>query len=206
MLKKKRILWIFLVLIVAMVSVFAIRSSRVQIWDYGFDRDVSEAEKQLRLDFVAAAEAWLGASEGSDAHRQILSIYNNHEPLAQGYAVTEADNWCAAFVSAVAIEQDLTGIIPTECGCQRQIGLFQELGRWEESDDYTPLPGDIIYYCSSDKDPFSDCTAWSDHVGIVVGTCNGYIKVIEGNNNNSVRYRYIEVNATGIRGFGLPKF
>ena len=179
---------------------------RVEHYEYGFDRPVGEAEQALRLSFVEKAESWLGSHEGSPGHLEILSIYNTHEPLAQGYLVQENDNWCATFVSAVAIQQGLTDIIPTECGCQRQIGLFQKIARWEEDDGYTPLPGDIIYYCNGDKDPFSDCTGWSDHVGIVVGTCNGYIKVIEGNCYETVAYRYIPVDAAGIRGFALPDY
>lgn len=204
--RKRRIVMILAALVLVTTAVLVIRASRVQLWEYGFDREVGTSERELRLEFVSAAEKWLGTQEGSEDHLQILSIYNCFEPLAQGYLVTEEDNWCATFVSTVAIQTQLTEIIPTECGCQRQIALFEDLGRWEEKDDYIPLPGDIIYYCSSDKDPFSDCTGWSDHVGIVVGTCRGYIKVIEGNNNSSVRYRYIRVNAAGIRGFGLPDY
>lgn len=204
--RKRRIVMILAALVLVTTAVLVIRASRVQLWEYGFDREVGTSERELRLEFVSAAEKWLGTQEGSEDHLQILSIYNCFEPLAQGYLVTEEDNWCATFISTVAIQTQLTEIIPTECGCQRQIGLFEDLGRWEEKDDYIPLPGDIIYYCSSDKDPFSDCTGWSDHVGIVVGTCRGYIKVIEGNNNSSVRYRYIRLNAAGIRGFGLPDY
>ena len=174
--------------------------------EYGFDREISEEEKSLRLDFVQTAEKWLGTLEGTDAYRDILSIYNEHTPLAQGYIVQEGDKWCATFVSAIAIECDLTDIIPTECGCQRQIGLFDEIGCWQEDDAYIPLPGDIIYYCSKDENPSEDCTTWSDHVGIVVGTCDGYIKVIEGNFVGTVSYHYIKVDSKGIRGFALPDY
>lgn len=175
-------------------------------YDYGFAREVNQQEQALRLSFVQKAESWLGSDEGSQEHKEILSIYNGHTPLAQGYLVQENDNWCATFVSTVAIELGLTDIIPTECGCQRQIGLFQKIACWEEDDGYIPLPGDIIYYCNSDKDPFSDCTGWSDHVGIVVGTAKGYIKVIEGNSSNTVAYRYIQLDSRGIRGFALPDY
>ena len=88
---------------------------------------------------------------------------------------------------------------------QRQIGLFDDLGCWEERDDYMPLPGDIIFYCTGNK-LFGDCIGWSDHVGIVVGTRFGWIQVIEGNVNDTVTYRYIMVNDPSIRGFGIPNF
>lgn len=198
--------FILIVIILLAVLTACHSAPSVQELEYGFDREVSEEEKEIRTAFVTTAEGWLGASEGTDQHKEILSIYNTYEPLAQGYIVTENDKWCATFVSAVAIQCDLTHIIPTECGCQRQIGLFEELGRWEENDAYVPLPGDIIYYSSKDSNATDDCTGWSDHVGIVVGTCNGYIKVIEGNSNKRVEYRYIEVDSIGIRGYALPEF
>ena len=99
----------------------------------------------------------------------------------------------------------MTDIIPTECGCQRQIGLFDAIGRWEEEDAYVPLPGDIIYFVLK-GDTSAACTAWSDHVGIVVGTNGNRIKVIEGNNGGAVRYRYISVDDPTIRGYALPDY
>lgn len=192
---------VLIVAAAALLGVLAVRNA-----DYGFARQVSAAEQKRRLEVVSRAVSWLDTEEGTAAHAKILSIYNSHEPLAQGYEVKPEDEWCATFVSAVAIQSGMTDIIPTECGCQRQIGLFQALTRWEEADDYVPLPGDIIYYCWSDNDLSGDCTGWSDHVGIVVGTWHGFIKVIEGNVGDRVAYRYVPVNATGIRGYGLPNY
>ena len=173
---------------------------------YGFAREVPEKEQQIRLSLVEAAESWLGCNEQDRSHRNIIDLYNQHEPLAQNYLVKYDDQWCATFVSASAIKAGLTSIVPTECGCQRQIDLLKELGAWEEADDYLPLPGDIIYYCRSNLDLTNDCTAWSDHVGIVVGTSGNRIKVIEGNFGDKVDYRYLQVNAMIIRGFGVPQY
>ena len=173
---------------------------------YGFAREVPEAEQQMRLKLVETAEAWLGSNEQDRSHESIIDLYNQHEPLAQGYAVQYDDQWCATFVSAAAIQADLTQIIPTECGCQRQIELFQGLGTWIEDDDYIPLPGDIIYYCRSNKDLGGDCTDWSDHVGIVVGTNGKRIKVIEGNYGDKVGYRYLKADALIIRGYAVPDY
>ena len=174
--------------------------------NYGFAREVPEREKQLRLQLVEAAEGWLGSNEQDLSHQPIIDVYNAHQPLAQNYLVKYNDEWCATFVSACAIKAKLTHIIPTECGCQRQIGLLQQLNAWEERDDYLPLPGDIIYYSRSNKDMINDCTGWSDHVGIVVGTKGNRIKVIEGNYGNRVDYRYLPVNALMIRGYGVPDY
>lgn len=173
---------------------------------YGFAREVSEKEKSLRLEMVSTAESWLGTLEGYADHEELMQLYNSHEPLAQGYEMTLEDNWCAAFGSVVAIQCGNTDIIPTECGCERQIGLWQKLDRWEENDNYVPLPGDYIYYAWDEAWPFGDCTGWADHVGIVVGTAGPFIKVIEGNYGDQVAYRTILIGNYQIRGFGLPDY
>ena len=174
--------------------------------DGGFAREIPIPEQRVRLELVNTAKRWLGTKEGFANHEQIVQIYNSHEPLAQGYLVTTEDNWCAAFASAMAISCDLTDIIPTECGCERQVGLWQAIDRWEEYDTYLPLPGDYIYYAWDDNWKFGDCTGWSDHVGIVVGTAGPFIKVIEGNKDDQVAYRIIFRYHPEIRGFGLPDF
>ena len=204
--KRKKILWIVAAIVLA-TAILAIAGFR--IWlpyaNYGFVREVSEEEKELRLQVIQTAQGWLGSKEGTDNHKEILRIYNTHRPLAQGYEVRDDDSWCATFGSTVAIQCGLTNIIPTECSCERQINLFRDMGYWEEKDDYIPLPGDYIYYTL--KNPsMGDSTAWSDHVGIVVGTWHGFIKVIEGNNGGTVKYRVIPVDDPRIRGFALPDY
>lgn len=204
---KKTKTWITLAAIAVVVIVLVFLSvNAIRGGEYTFSHAISDDERQMRLQFVDSAAHWLGTEGGSAAHAMLLETYNTHQPLAQGYVVQPEDAWCATFVSAVAIACGRTDIIPTECGCQRQIGLWQELGGWEESDDYIPQPGDIIYYSFGGLELFGDDTGHSDHVGIVVGTWRGFIKVIEGNYSNTVAYRYIPINAPGIRGFGLPDY
>lgn len=173
---------------------------------WGYARAVSSDEQTLRGSVVSVAEGWLGANEADGTHREIIDLYNAQDVLAQDYEVKYSDNWCAAFASAVAIQCDLTDIIPTECGCQRQIGLWEQLGRWEEDDNYVPLPGDYIYYAWDEGFDLGDCIGWADHVGIVVGTCEPFLKVIEGNKGDAVSYRIILVGDYRIRGYGLPDY
>ena len=172
---------------------------------WGVYRVLPEQEVSARYQLVTAAESWIGAKEGSIEHEQILSIYNSHEPLAVDYVVQPSDSWCAAFVSTVAIQCGATDIIPTECGCERQIGLWQSMGRWMEFEGYIPAPGDLIYY-DWDQTERGSCTGWSDHVGIVTGIKWPFIRVIEGNREDQVMYRVIPVNDVTIRGFGLPDY
>ena len=173
---------------------------------YGFAREVPEAEAENRLKVVAAAQEWLGVKEGFAGHEKLVQIYNSHFPLAQGYELSVDDDWCAAFGSVISIQTDNTDRIPTECSCERQIGLWQELGRWQEKDSFLPLPGDYIYYTWDEGWSFGDCKGWADHVGIVVGTAGPFIKVIEGNYDDQVDYRIIPINYYQIRGFGLPDY
>ncbi len=203
--KKKIFLVPAAILAAAMIIAIAL-SLFLRFTDWGFARRVPLVEQLHRLDTVRTAQQWLDTQEGSADHAEIIEIYNSHTPLAQGYAVTPTDNWCAAFASCVAIQRGITDLVPTECGCQRQIGLWEALGRWEENDNYMPLPGDYIYYAWDEGFSFGDCTGWADHVGIVVGTAGPFIKVIEGNKSDSVSYRIILRGDWQIRGYGLPDY
>lgn len=199
--KKREILsWLL-----ATVIILAAVGGHYAFSPWGVYRVLPEQESALRYQLVTAAESWLGATEGSIEHEEILSIYNSHEPLAVNYVVQPTDSWCAAFVSAAAIQAGLTDIVPTECGCERQIELWKAMGRWEEYDGYIPAPGDLIYY-DWDQTERGSCTGWSDHVGIVAGIKWPFLKVIEGNRDDRVMYRVIPVNAVTVRGFGLPDF
>jgi len=162
-------------------------------------------EKQLRDKIVATAQAWLGCKEANGTHRQIIDLYNSHKPLARGYKVKYTDAWCDTYVSAVAIKAGMTDIIPTECGCEKHIALFKEMGRWQENDAYAPQPGDYIFYDWDDSGK-GDCAGAADHVGIVVYAVGGNIKVIEGNKGNAVDYRTMKINGRYIRGYGLPDY
>lgn len=192
--------------------IFLAIAAAIGIWlfmeyiPFGYAREVDAKEKILRDQIVATAESWLGTQEGDAGHERIIQTYNAHEPLAQDYEVSTADNWCAAFASCVAIQCQMTDIIPTECGCQRQTDLWKSLSRWEENDDYIPLPGDYIYYAWDEGWDPGDCTGWADHVGIVVGTAGPLIKVIEGNWKDQVTYHYVLRGNYQIRGYGLPDY
>ena len=169
------------------------------------NRHISSREVELRKQLVYHAEKFYGYKEDNGTHRQIIDLYNAHEPRARGYEVTYTDSWCAVFGSTAALEADLTQIIPMECSCEQQIILFQEQNRWVESDWYLPHIGDYIYY-DWNSTGRGDCTGWSDHVGIVVQTFGPVIKVVEGNKDDDVSYRYVFVNDMNIRGYGTPDY
>ena len=160
---------------------------------------------ELRQKLVKTATAYLGCKESDGSHRKIIDIYNSHKPLAVGYKVKYTDSWCSAFISAMSILCGMTDILPTECGCERHVELFQKLNSWVESDTYVPQIGDVIFYAWNDSGK-GDCTDRANHVGIVVSCDGKNIKVIEGNISNAVGYRMIAVGGRYIRGYGVPKY
>lgn len=160
---------------------------------------------KLAKSIVEQAKSWLGYNETDGSHKKIIDVYNNHKPLARGYKVKYTDAWCATFVSACAIKCGYTDIIPTECGCSPMIQLFKNLGEWVENDAYVPKSGDIIFYDWQDSGS-GDNTGVPDHVGIVENVSGSTITVIEGNKNNAVARRTIQVNGKYIRGYGVPKY
>ena len=206
--KKK---WLFLpltvLLILAVLAALYLAGPRlIPPGCFGFAYEVPAGEAEARNRLVDTACGWVGVREDDGSHHFIIDLYNSITPLPQDYRVTYDDAWCAAFVSAAALEADMTDIIPPECSCSRQIKLFQDLGRWEEDDGYLPLPGDIIYY-DWDLPRSIDCTGWPEHVGIVVGTYGPYIRVVEGNMDDGFAgYRTILRNDWCIRGYGLPDY
>lgn len=160
---------------------------------------------KTRAAYVAKAQSWIGKNEYDGSHRMIIDTYNSYKPHPRGYAVQYTDAWCATFVSAVAITLGYTDIIPIECGCPNMIDLAKSMGIWVESDDYTPMPGDIVMYDWQDSGS-GDNTGVADHVGIVEAVSGDIITVIEGNYSDSVKRRSIAINGRYIRGYIVPGF
>ena len=162
-------------------------------------------ELDAREKVVGIAVSHLGQNEYDGTHRAIIDRYNAQKVLPRGYRVQYTDAWCATFVSSVAIEAGFEKIMPTECSCPQMIALYKSLGRWVENDAYTPKPGDIIMYDWQDSGS-GDNHGTPDHVGIVVYVSDGRIKIIEGNINNAVGYRNIQVDSRYIRGYCVPDY
>ena len=158
-----------------------------------------------REEIVAQARSWIGCKESDGSHKKIIDTYNSYTPRARGYKLQYTDAWCAGFASACAIACGATDIIPTEVGCQKQIGLFQSKGIWVENDAHIPQPGDYIFYDWQDTGA-GDNKGNADHVGIVEKFVDGVITVIEGNYSNAVKRRTLKVNGKYIRGYGVPKY
>lgn len=146
------------------------------------------------------AKLWLGKKESDGSHKEIIDVYNNHLPRARGYKVKYSDNWCATFISSLAIKCGLTAIIPLECSCGEMIELAKQMKIWNEDSKRSPNVGDIIMYDWDNQD------GWPEHVGIVESVTNNQITVIEGNKSNAVGRRVINVGNASIRGYIQPNY
>lgn len=150
------------------------------------------------------ARGWLGYSEANGKFKEILDVYNNHKPLARGYKIKTTDHWCDAFVSACAIKAGAVDIIGTEVGCEKHIAIFKKKGIWIEDGTVKPQVGDIILFNWDDSTQGNDGTA--DHIGFVEQQYGNTIVCIEGNINEKVGRRTINVGWGYIRGFARPKY
>lgn len=168
---------------------------------------LSEEEMRLntRASMIEQAQAWVGRNEADGSFKSIIDTYNSHTPLARGYELKYTDEWCAGFVSAVAIATGNTDNVPLEVSCPRMIQIAQNMGIWQENDGYVPSPADIILY-DWDDNGNGDNTANPDHVGIVESVSNGVITVIEGNMPEKVGRRSLDVDGRYIRGFITPEY
>lgn len=150
------------------------------------------------------ARGWLGYSEANGKFKEIVDIYNNHKPLARNYKIKTSDHWCDCFVSACAIKAGGVDIIGTEVGCENHINIFKKKGIWIEDGSIKPQVGDIILFNWDDSTQPND--GYSDHIGFVEQVYANTIVCIEGNMNETVGRRTINVGWGYIRGFARPKY
>ena len=162
------------------------------------------ALRQLVCDIM---NGWVGSTRGDAKHREILSIYNNHKPLARGYAVQVNDAHCATTTSAAYIKAGIADYTGTECGVGEYIKIAKNKGIWEENDAHVPKKGEACVY-DWDDNGVGDNQGGGDHIGIVteVNGTSSFV-VTEGNmGGGKVGKRTVQVNGRYIRGFITPDF
>lgn len=164
-------------------------------------------EKENRKHIIDVAKSYIGAVGGSSAHSDILRFFNTVKPL--GYSAHKNDPWCAEFVSSCAIQafgkKDAITFFPLTASCPRMIVEAKSKSIWYERDSYKPKAGDWILYDWDDSGK-GDNRNTPDHVGIVEKIKDDIITVIEGNCNNKVKRRQIEVDGKYIRGYVVPHY
>lgn len=147
-------------------------------------------------DVLKVAESYNGTKEGSSKHSEILSIYNNHKPLARGYTVKGTDAWCMTFISACFIKANAVDALGlTECGCQEYINFARKNNMIVNN----PTIGDLVFY-----DWGNDGVV--DHVGIIYFETANNLFVREGNKNDMVTTRVISRTSPSIKYFVRPRY
>ena len=158
-----------------------------------------------RQDVLAIAKTQLGYTE-STRNYAVWEDGSQHGYTRYGdwYGSPYGD-WCAMFVSFCIHYADVEGM-PLNWGCRTWIADLEPLDRYRPaSSDYTPVPGDLIFYDW-------ELDGLSDHVGLVAelvpasGEEPAKLIAIEGNSSNRVQYVTYEQNDSVILGYGqLPE-
>ena len=122
-----------------------------------------------RSEYVKVAKKYKGAKQGSKLHHRIIDIFNRVKP--DGWAMTYSAAWCAASVSAWAIEcfgvDEAKKYFPLSANCGAIISKAKRMGIWVENDAYRPSPGDWVLYDWQDSG-YGDNNGSPDHVGLVI--------------------------------------
>lgn len=155
-------------------------------------------------DILNVARKYLGVDESTSAFKYIIDTYNRTTPLPAGYRMQYNDNWCATFVSFCAIEAGVPNLYGRECGVERFIKVFQNLGIWIEDGTIRPQVGDII--CYNWDQGYQPNNGFADHIGFVEAVNGNQITCLEGNKHEKVDRRYINVGWGYIRGYARPKY
>ena len=172
---------------------------------------ITPALSDRRLAFVKQMQSWVGKKESDGSFRTIIDIYNSG--LARAVKTWGTRNvrmdyswpWCECTVSSAAIACGLDDIIPIEISCPYAIEIAKKHGIWVEDDRHRPLPGELIYYDWQDTG-YGDNVGVADHVGVVESVEGNRFVVIEGNRNDSVSRRTMDINGLYIRGYIAPNF
>lgn len=155
--------------------------------------------------FINECMKYKSVREGSFKHKEIVKTYNCIKPLPQGYKLKYTDSWCAGFVSAVAYKCGFKDF-PFECSVARMVEKAKKQKLWIEDESITPNEGWLAVYAWKDTNPKSDNRNTPNHVGVITKVTPKYITVLEGNYNDVVAERKIEINGKFLRGFVALKY
>ncbi len=136
----------------------------------------------VRQNIVNIAKSQIGYCEGNNWSQLSGEPGGKKNYTEYGNWYGMQDEWCAMFVSWCANLAGETNV-PKHALCRAGLKEFMAAGtahsRQEIIDGkYIPLPGDIIYFCTSSAAANGKLTT---HVGIVTGYKDGRIYTIEGN-------------------------
>lgn len=177
---------------------------------YGFNIDQRQQLAELLSDEYR--ELWnvvlygIGTGSGEIVAVALSQVGNiGGQPYWSWYGFDSHVNWCACFVSWCANECSYidAGVIPKFSGCVQGSNWFKNRGQWQDR-NYTPNPGDIIFFDWDDPGGYSGPQdGVPDHVGIVEKVENGRVYTIEGNSGDRCRQQSYPLGYYEIYGYGL---
>lgn len=153
--------------------------------------------KKTAKNYIANCKKYLGCKESNGSHKKIIDIFNSSK--LKTFSVSYSDAWCAAFISAMAVETGMDNLIPISANCDEMYKKGVIMGISIPKNSWKPKTGDIIFY------------DWNlngelDHVGSVESVDGNIIHVIEGNKNDSVSYRDINFKNGTITKILRPRY
>ena len=184
----------------------SVQLTRYQYAKQIYDEYAENGDGVTADDVLKIFRAWIGYSEATGKHKQIIDIYNRYgaeHGYPRGYKVQYTDQWCDTCLSAAFIKAGAVNLIGgVECGVEEHVQILKRKGIWIEDGTITPQPGDIIVYNWGQSTQPND--GYADHIGIVESCTSGRIVTIEGNYQDSVSRRYLNVGDGYIRGYARP--
>lgn len=149
--------------------------------------------------YLSVLAKWKGYNEADGTDDIIINIYNAHRERDYKPALNEP--WCQMTVSAAAYESgNFPGILPNEAYCPFAVDWFKQRGQWKSYRE-RPVVGDIVYY-----DWSGTRTKLSGHVGTVIQVNSTTMVVREGNYQDALKDRNIELSSPFILGYGTVKW
>ncbi len=147
-----------------------------------------------RADLVNVALTQVGYHEGAGRRdRDGMNMTSDGNYTEYGY-FSDCDGyaWCAMFISWCARQAR----IPTGVIANSRVARAPYFGvKFRAKGEYTPIPGDIIFFAEEGEE-------WS-HVGIVMSVRDGYIFTVEGNSRDMVRVMRYKPDDDYIKGYGV---
>lgn len=135
----------------------------------------------------------LDIATGELGNGEFNSSHHKYEVDNGAMRLGDEQPWCAAFVSWCANQAGYdTTNFPRFINCNKGLQQFKEAGatiHYEADGNYTPQPGDIIFFSWSG-------TSSLDHVGIVKSADENHVYTIEGNTSDKVMDRTRDRNST----------
>ncbi len=153
-----------------------------------------ELTGNYRADLINIALSQTGYHEGGcDADRDGMNLTSDGNWTEYGY-YCECDGfaWCAMFVSWCARQARIPKSVIDDSRVARAPWFGVD---FEYKEDYTPVPGDIIFFINPGEE-------WS-HVGIVTAVDENGVWTVEGNSRDQVRVKFYEFDNDYIKGYGL---